>query len=148
MTEKSPKGGRREPVLGAALLHVNPASQSPVLPTAGATGTDDFIMQLLGGNAAPGYAQLMTAIDKFVVARPHPSHGFIRVAAGSPETKVADNAFNAKGVVRMMRRAQRKRVHILVLPELVLSCYTAADLQQQEPLRRGSLAGLEAARLA
>lgn len=148
MTEKSSKGGRREQALAAVPLLVNPASKSPVLPIVGSTGTDELLSLMLEGNGAPGYGQLMSAIDKFVVAKPHPSHGFIRVAAGSPETRVADSAFNTKGVVRMMRRAQRKRVHILVLPELVLSCYTPADLFQQEPLRRASLAGLEVVRLA
>ena len=109
---------------------------------------EELLALLLDGHHLPNYEALMGAIDNAVMPRPHPSHGFVRVAAGSPTIDVGNCAYNTKSVVGMLHRAQLKRVHILVLPELIVSGYTIADLVQQEPLRRSALAGLEAIRLA
>ncbi len=54
--------------------------------------------------------------------------GFVRIGTGSPEIEVADPMFNAKSIVRMMKKAQQKKVNILLLPELIVTGYTCGDL--------------------
>ena len=67
--------------------------------------------------------------------------GFVRVAACSPEIRVADTAFNASGIIGAVRRAQERAVQLLALPEMALTGYTAGDLFFQDALH----AGVEAA---
>jgi NAD+ synthase (glutamine-hydrolysing) len=141
-TEKSEKGRRRK---GTASLI--PTPMTSMLPTAGSTG-GDVLSYLLEGNDRPSFERIMSIIDEAVAPKPHASHGFFRVAAGSPEVEVSNCAFNTKGIVRMMKKAQRKRVRFLLLPELIINVYTSADLVQQEPLRRSTLSSLEVIRMA
>jgi NAD+ synthase (glutamine-hydrolysing) len=68
-------------------------------------------------------------------------HGFVRVAAATPELRVADCAFNASRIVAQLRQAQAERVAVLVFPELCLTGYTCADLFQQPALLQGALDG-------
>ena len=67
--------------------------------------------------------------------------GFVRVAACSPEIRVADTAFNASGIIGAVRLAQERAVQLLALPEMALTGYTAGDLFFQDALH----AGVEAA---
>lgn len=94
------------------------------------------------------FETLLSLTDIEVVGKPHPSHGFVRVAAGSPEIDVGNCAFNTKSIIKMMRRAQKKGVHILNLPELIVTGHSPADLFFQEKLRRSALRSLELIRLA
>ncbi len=142
LTQKSENGRRRK---GAASLI--PTPMTSMLPTAGSTG-DDVLSYLLEGNDRPGFDRIMSIIDHAVAPKPHASHGFFRVAAGSPEIEVGNCAFNAKGILKMMKKASQKRVHFLLLPELIVTGYTCADLFFQEPLRRSALNSLEVIRLA
>lgn len=52
-------------------------------------------------------------------------HGFIKVAAASPDIKVADTGYNAQRTIECIRKAQELGVKLLVLPELGLTgrCY-------------------------
>ena len=59
-------------------------------------------------------------------------HGFFRVAAGCPRTRIADPARNASEILDLIAEARGKGVQLLVTPELSLSGYTAADLLFQE----------------
>ncbi len=142
MTQKSDNGRRRKSAAPSIMTATN-----SVLPTAGSTG-GDVLALLLEGNDRPGYDRIMSIIDAAVAPKPQLSHGFIRVATGSPEIEVGNCAFNAKRIVAMMKKAQSKRANILLLPELIVTGYTAADLFFQEPLRRSALAALEPIRLA
>jgi len=142
MTQKSENGRRRK---GAAPTNMTPMNS--MLPTAGTTG-GDVLALLLEGNDRPGFDRIMSIIDEAVAPKPHLSHGFVRVATGSPEIEVGNCAFNTKRIVAMMKKAQRKKVNILLLPELIVTGYTAADLFLQEPLRRSALASLEVIRMA
>lgn len=142
MTQKSDNGRRRTLGTSSILTATN-----SVLPTAGSTG-DDVLSILLEGNDRPGFDRLMGIIDHAVAPKPHASHGFFRVAAGSPEIEVGNCAFNTRGIVKMMKKAQSKKVNFLLLPELIVTGYTCADLFFQEPLRRSALASLEVIRLA
>ena len=62
-------------------------------------------------------------------------NGFIKVAAFSPRVALAKPMDNAASAVNAISRAEESGVKVLVLPELFLSGYTAADL-----LRFSSLA--------
>ena len=74
--------------------------------------------------------------------------GFVRVAAGTPKVRVADCAYNTENIIALMREAEEKRVKVLVLPELCVTGYTAADLFLQDTLLAGALSGLAAIKRA
>ena len=74
--------------------------------------------------------------------------GFVRVAAGTPKVRVADCAYNTENIIALMREAEAKRVKVLVLPELCVTGYTAADLFLQDTLLAGALSGLAAIKRA
>ena len=54
--------------------------------------------------------------------------GFIKVAAGTPDIRVADCAYNGQQCVDLMRRAGELGVKVLCLPELCLTGATCGDL--------------------
>lgn len=74
--------------------------------------------------------------------------GFIKVAAGTPEIKVADCAFNAACTIHVMKQADKLGVRLLVLPELGLTGYTCGDLFLQPTLLDGAREALDCVRKA
>ncbi|MBE6468548.1 MAG: NAD(+) synthase [Coriobacteriaceae bacterium] len=60
--------------------------------------------------------------------------GFFRIAAATPEIRVADVFGNAEAIVASVRAAAAEGVRALVLPELCLTGYTAADLLHDRAL--------------
>lgn len=64
--------------------------------------------------------------------------GFIRVAAGTPEIKVADCEYNKNSILALILEAELKHVKILALPELCLTGYTCSDLFLQQALIKGA----------
>ena len=68
--------------------------------------------------------------------------GFITVAAGTPQIRVADCRYNAEQIFTMIREAARQGVKILALPELCLTGYTCEDLFFQDTLLDGAEEGL------
>ena len=64
--------------------------------------------------------------------------GFISVACGTPQLRLADCDFNAEQTFTLMRRADQQGVKFLVLPELGLTGYTCGDLFYQDALLRGA----------
>lgn len=68
--------------------------------------------------------------------------GFICVAAGTPQIRVADCRYNAEQIFIMMREADKQGVKILALPELCLTGYTCGDLFLQDTLLDGAAEGL------
>ena len=69
--------------------------------------------------------------------------GFVKVAALTPEVRVADVAFNVGACVTVAREAAEKDgAVVIVLPELALTGYTCEDLFWQEALIRAADAGL------
>ena len=64
--------------------------------------------------------------------------GFIFVACGSPDLRLADCHYNAEQTFTIMRAAEKAGVKVLVLPELGLTGYTCGDLFFQETLLRGA----------
>ncbi len=69
--------------------------------------------------------------------------GFVKVAAVTPEVRVADVPFNVGACVEAARRAVEKDgAAVVVLPELALTAYTCEDLFWQEALLRAAEDGL------
>ena len=71
------------------------------------------------------------------------SHGFIRVAVGVPEVRVADTAFNAARTIELMERAEGERAVLTLFPELGLSAYSCDDLFHQRALLDASVTTLQ-----
>ncbi len=70
------------------------------------------------------------------------NYGFIKVAAGTPEIRVADCRFNQNNIVSVMKEAGKEGAHLLILPELCLTGYTCGDLFLQETLLKGAVSSL------
>ena len=60
--------------------------------------------------------------------------GFVKVAAVTPEIKVADCTFNAQRICEELDTALGEKARIIVFPELCLTGYTCGDLFWQEKL--------------
>ena len=54
--------------------------------------------------------------------------GFIKVAACTPEIKVADVEFNKNSILKMIDECNEKKVKLCVFPELCITGYTCQDL--------------------
>ena len=70
--------------------------------------------------------------------------GFVKIAAGTPEVRVADCAYNGEQCIKLIREAQAQGVKVLCLPELCLTGYTCGDLFLQDALLRGAEEALRA----
>lgn len=70
------------------------------------------------------------------------NYGFARVAAASPELRVADCVFNAEQIIEVINKANAEEVEYLVLPELCITGYTCADLFLQPKLQDSALEAL------
>ena len=60
--------------------------------------------------------------------------GFLRVAAATPDIRVADCNFNGASAAALVSEAYEQGVRLLVLPELCLTGYTCSDLFLQDIL--------------
>ncbi len=60
--------------------------------------------------------------------------GFIKVAAATPEVKVADCIWNGEQTIQLIEEAERMGVKVLVFPELGITGYTCGDLFLQDTL--------------
>ena len=69
--------------------------------------------------------------------------GFVKVAAGTPEIRVADCAYNAEQIIALMKQAAELGVKVLTLPELCVTGYTCGDLFLQDTLLEGAEQALE-----
>lgn len=67
--------------------------------------------------------------------------GFLKVAAITPEVRVADVTFNKNSIISYMKEAFAKKVSLMVFPELCITGYSCRDLFLQDTL-------LEEARIA
>jgi NAD+ synthase (glutamine-hydrolysing) len=76
------------------------------------------------------------------------NHGFIRVAVGIPELRVAEPTFNAARTVELMEQAWREQAVLILFPELGLSAYACDDLFQQQALLEGALEALQSVQQA
>ena len=72
--------------------------------------------------------------------------GFVKIAAATPDLRVADCAYNASEIVKQAKQAAAKGAHLVVFPELCLTGYTCGDLFLQRTLLDGALAALDTVR--
>ena len=70
-------------------------------------------------------------------------HGFVKVAAVTPDIKVADCSYNAQSICDDMKKAVQQGAKIVVFPELCLTGYTCSDLFWQEHLLNAAKKGLK-----
>lgn len=61
-------------------------------------------------------------------------NGFVKVAAASPVTEVANCMENIRQIEILMRNAEKQGVQVMVFPELCITGYTCMDLFVQETL--------------
>ncbi|MDE5992966.1 MAG: NAD(+) synthase, partial [Oscillospiraceae bacterium] len=64
--------------------------------------------------------------------------GFIRVAAATPDIKVADCDYNADRIIELINQANAEDASIVVFPELCITGYTCGDLFLQKVLLDGA----------
>lgn len=69
--------------------------------------------------------------------------GFVKVAACSPELKVADCEYNCDKMIEKAQKMSNKGAKVLAFPELCLTGYTCGDLFLQDRLLNGAMEGLE-----
>ncbi|MBQ3793302.1 MAG: NAD(+) synthase [Lachnospiraceae bacterium] len=69
--------------------------------------------------------------------------GFIKVAAATPNIKVADVHYNAEQIIGQIKEAAEQGAKVIVFPELCITGYTCQDLFFQEMLQRGALDALQ-----
>ena len=69
--------------------------------------------------------------------------GFVKVAACSPEIKVADTVFNADAVIKEIESADKLGAELIVFPELCLTGATCGDLFLTAPLLSGAKVAIE-----
>ncbi len=60
--------------------------------------------------------------------------GFVKVAAVTPDIRVADVEFNKEQICRKMDEAAASGAKIIVFPELCVTGYTCSDLFTQDVL--------------
>ena len=61
-------------------------------------------------------------------------HGFVKVAAATPDIRVADVAYNQEQICRLIDETASEGAKIVVFPELALTGYTCGDLFTQDVL--------------
>lgn len=65
-------------------------------------------------------------------------HGFIKVAAATPDIRVADVGYNKEQIIKQMDEAAKAGAKIIVFPELCITGYTCSDLFLQDILLNGA----------
>jgi NAD+ synthase (glutamine-hydrolysing) len=70
--------------------------------------------------------------------------GFVRVAAVTPDVRVADVPYNCEQIMAGIDRAAERGAKIAVFPELCVTAYTCGELFNQRSLLDAALDGLKA----
>ncbi|MBR6451900.1 MAG: NAD(+) synthase [Lachnospiraceae bacterium] len=69
--------------------------------------------------------------------------GFIKIAAVTPQVKVADVTYNVGEIIKLYQEAATAGAKIIVFPKLCITGATAGDLLYQEALIKAAKAGLQ-----
>ena len=64
--------------------------------------------------------------------------GFVKVAAVTPDIRVADVAYNTQNICKMIDETVAKGAKVIVFPELCVTGYTCSDLFTQDILLKKS----------
>lgn len=67
------------------------------------------------------------------------NHGFIRVAAASPNIRLADCSYNTEQIINCIEKAEENQVKLMVFPELCVTGYSCGDLFLQDILLRHAM---------
>ena len=70
-------------------------------------------------------------------------HGFVKVAAATPDIRVADVEYNTGKICEAIEEADDNRAKIIVFPELCVTGYTCGDLFTQDILLKQASRALE-----
>ncbi len=70
-------------------------------------------------------------------------HGFVKVAAATPNIRVADVAHNVQEICRLIDETTANGAKVIVFPELCITGYTCGDLFAQDILLKKSKEGLQ-----
>lgn len=70
-------------------------------------------------------------------------HGFVKVAAATPDIRVADVEFNTEQICKLIDETAEKNAKVVVFPELCMTGYTCGDLFSQRLLLDHSKKGLK-----
>src|SRR5262245_18944871 len=70
------------------------------------------------------------------------THGYVRVALGTPRVRIGDPQANAAATLELMRQAARRKAIVAVFPELGLSAYSCEGLFHQQALLEATGASL------
>ena len=65
-------------------------------------------------------------------------HGFLKVAAATPDIRVADVEFNTSKICEAISEACEQKAKIIVFPELCVTGYTCGDLFAQDVLLKAA----------
>ena len=65
-------------------------------------------------------------------------HGFLKVAAATPDIRVADVEFNTAKICEAISEACEQKAKIIVFPELCVTGYTCGDLFTQDVLLKAA----------
>lgn len=71
------------------------------------------------------------------------NHGFVRVATGVPDVRVADSQFNVAATIALMQQAVEQKACLTLFPELGLTAYSCDDLFHQQALLDGAKNALQ-----
>ncbi len=70
-------------------------------------------------------------------------YGFLKVACATPVVKVADCHYNSQQISKMIKQCEKKKVKLVVFPELCITGYTCGDLFLQDTLLKVALQELD-----
>lgn len=70
-------------------------------------------------------------------------YGFIRVATSSPNIKVANCFYNARNIIKDIKKAYENNTSLIAFPELCITGYTCSDLFLQDSLIKDSKKALK-----
>ncbi len=76
------------------------------------------------------------------------NYGFVKVAAATPQLKVADCFFNTSEILDTINNAEKSGVKAIVFPETCITGYTANDLFHQRLLINGVIESVERIKIA
>lgn len=75
------------------------------------------------------------------------NYGFVKVAAASPDLRVADCEYNTQRIINIINEVEKEKVSVIVFPELSITAYTCQDLFFQSTLLASAKESLEQIRL-
>ena len=69
-------------------------------------------------------------------------HGFVKVAAATPDIRVADVEYNTEQICRLIDETAEEEAKVVVFPELCITGYTCSDLFTQDLLLENAKKGI------